>query len=64
MGGAIHNVQYGIRGGVPGCTPSRSPEMLNTKETSAPAPHLIRTTPVGDVAIVLTGASILQPAKA
>ena len=47
VGGPINNVQYAIRGGVPGFTPSRSPEMLNTKEISAPGRRLARAAASG-----------------
>ena len=58
MGGPIHNVQYGA--GYPVVRPLVTPEMLNTKEISAPGTHLSRTTASGDVAIGSPGQSILK----
>ena len=52
-----------MRGGVPGFTPSRSREMLNTKETSAPGPRLPRTARLGFIPSDLL-ANLFQRQKA
>ena len=62
VGGPVHNVQYGTGYHIP--HPPALRKCYGQKQPRPPPPPQARTAPVAPRGIVLTGASILQPAKA